>query len=108
MATKHQVSKAQQQNNALINLYDFLVTYIAEHGYAPNIRQIVQNLGCARQTAVNYLKQLQAMGWIERPYWRHGAIKLTRPTETGLTPDDLQELIQHGEKKPAKIRWFKQ
>lgn len=46
-------------------LYDFLICYFKENGFAPSVREIGQSIHCAASTVLPKLWRLQRLGKIE-------------------------------------------
>lgn len=47
-------------------VYAFIAQYIAEHGYAPSIRDISKGCNISRSNVIRYLDRLEAYGHIKR------------------------------------------
>lgn len=79
-----------------INLYNQIVQFYAATGFMPRFRHMTVMAGVSSiNTVYNYLRRLEALGWVERPFpGATCAITLTRPTEAGLTPDELRALLE--------------
>ncbi len=58
-------------------LYDFLVRFVHQNHYSPSTREIQRAIGWdSPNTVMHYLKQLEAVGLIERRYAAHRGIRL--------------------------------
>ncbi len=56
-------------------IYQFLLTYLAEHGYAPSIRDICDAVGLKSPSTVHFhLKNLAELGYIEKSAFKGRAI----------------------------------
>ena len=54
------------ENRTKEKIYNFILRYIEEYGYAPSIREIAEGIGLKSTSSVHsYLKQLQEDGKIE-------------------------------------------
>lgn len=53
-------------NKTKQKVYNYIVKYIKENGYAPSVREICQGVGLSSTSSVhNHLKKLQKEGLIE-------------------------------------------
>ena len=58
-------------------VYDYIAESIAEHGYAPSVREVGEALGLKSPSTVHFhIKHLQEMGLIEKSAGKGRAIKL--------------------------------
>jgi repressor LexA len=48
------------------SIYDFICQFVAEHGYAPSLREIGKGCFVAHGSVMRHLDKLEAWGWIER------------------------------------------
>lgn len=61
-------------------VYDYLQTFIADHGYPPSVREIGEALDLRSPSTVHFhLKHLAELGYIEKDAGKGRAITLTRP-----------------------------
>ena len=76
------LSKMQQR------VYDYIDESIAEHGYAPSVREIGEALGLKSPSTVHFhIKHLQEMGLIEKSAGKGRAITLKKqPQEAPAAP----------------------
>lgn len=83
------------QNKRATRLYNFIVRYYAENGYFLTLREMTDVLGNnSTSIARAYVDLLEKRGWVRRIESQSArALKLTRPTERGLTPDQLAALL---------------
>ena len=60
-------------------VYDYIAESIAEHGYAPSVREVGEALGLKSPSTVHFhIKHLQEMGLIEKSAGKGRAITLKR------------------------------
>ncbi len=60
-------------------MLDFIESYIARHGFAPSVREIVEGTEITTTSVVNYhLGRLEAMGYLSRHPYTARSIVLTR------------------------------
>ena len=89
-------------------VYDYIAESIAEHGYAPSVREVGEALGLKSPSTVHFhIKHLQEMGLIEKSAGKGRAITLKKQLQesmlgVGILPDDLvvvhrQNLAQNGQ-----------
>lgn len=77
-----------------MRLYGFIVEFYARHEYMPSIREMGEYMGIPSTSMVNdLLVKLDKMGWIERAENVGRGMRLTRPTERGLQPGQLRNLL---------------
>lgn len=66
----------------LREIYDFLVGYMDEHGYAPTFVEIGEQFGYSSMSTVHeHLANLETRGWIRRTYNTERGITLCGPAE---------------------------
>lgn len=59
-------------------VYQFLATYIQQHGFSPSIREIAQGCYLGRSTAMRHLAILEARGLIRREPGKSRSIVLAQ------------------------------
>ncbi len=80
------LSKMQQR------VYDYIVSFIDEKGYAPSVREIGEALGLRSPSTVHFhIKHLQELGLIEKGAGKGRAIALRRETAPTPPADAWQE-----------------
>ena len=62
-------------------VYEFICTYIHEHGYSPSQRDIAQGCYINAASVVRYLDKLEAKGYIRREPGKARSIILSEPPE---------------------------
>lgn len=68
-------------------VYDYLQTFIADHGYPPSVREIGEALDLRSPSTVHFhLKHLAELGYIEKDAGKGRAITLTRPAAPAPQP----------------------
>ena len=69
-------------------VYDYIAESIAEHGYAPSVREVGEALGLKSPSTVHFhIKHLQEMGLIEKSAGKGRAITLKKqPQEAPAAP----------------------
>lgn len=80
-------------SDAAIALYNHMMHHYAEHNELPTAMQLVRGYGYASTRAVyDLFDTLRRWEWLRRnpDTWQ---MELTRPTERGLTPEQLRALI---------------
>ena len=71
--TMEKLSRMQQR------VYDYIAESIAEHGYAPSVREVGEALGLKSPSTVHFhIKHLQEMGLIEKSAGKGRAITLKK------------------------------
>ena len=77
-------------------IYQFILAYIAEHGYAPSVRDICDAVGLKSPSTVHFhLKNLAELGYIEKGAFKGRAIvpldraAVTKPEEKSAEPTVL-------------------
>lgn len=64
-------------------IFDYLTSYIAEHGYAPNFEEIAAAQGYSSLATVHeHLSNLERKGWIRRAYNDVRAITILHEPES--------------------------
>ena len=78
-------------------VYDYIAESIAEHGYAPSVREVGEALGLKSPSTVHFhIKHLQEMGLIEKSAGKGRAITLKKqPQEAPAAP--VQQVDESGE-----------
>ena len=78
-------------------VYDYIAESIAEHGYAPSVREVGEALGLKSPSTVHFhIKHLQEMGLIEKSAGKGRAITLKKqPQEAPAAP--VQQADESGE-----------
>lgn len=77
-----------------VAVYNFIVRYYADYGYTPTVIDIMRGAGIASSsTVVLCLRELSIWGWIRRVPYAKRTIVINRPTERGLSPDQLKALL---------------
>lgn len=67
-----------------IEIYNAILSYYAEHGMMPTIRELNDITSANSTSMVNYyLQRLEAWGWIRRAFHSGRAIQLLRVSEAG-------------------------
>lgn len=98
--TKHHAERAAE-------ILDVIADYSAEYGYAPSVREIMERVGLASTSAVQYhLTKLRKDGLIEEADGRARALVAHREPKPELTADRLELAwcySVHGA-KPPKVR----
>lgn len=80
------LSKMQQK------VYDYIVSFIDEKGYAPSVREIGEALGLRSPSTVHFhIKHLQELGLIEKGAGKGRAIALRRESAPTPPADAWQE-----------------
>lgn len=88
-------------------IYQFLLSYLAEHGYAPSIRDICDAVGLKSPSTVHFhLKNLAELGYIEKSAFKgraivpvdRGAVKPVEPQAAAKA-----ETPEKPEKQEAKV-----
>ncbi|MCR5826059.1 MAG: transcriptional repressor LexA [Oscillospiraceae bacterium] len=81
-------------------IYQFILSYIAEHGYAPSVRDICDAVSLKSPSTVHFhLKNLAELGYIEKGAFKGRAIvptdrtALSRPTSRSVEPEPLTESL---------------
>ena len=94
--TMEKLSRMQQR------VYDYIDESIAEHGYAPSVREIGEALGLKSPSTVHFhIKHLQEMGLIEKSAGKGRAITLKRlPSGAPIVP--VQEEAPAFDEPPAR------
>lgn len=80
-------------HQSAIKVYDFIMRYYAMHGVSPSFMEMRAELD--RGSGVAYsIELLIKMGWLVRDgNYNARVLKLNRPTERGLSPDQLAILL---------------
>ena len=80
------LSKMQQR------VYDYIAESIAEHGYAPSVREVGEALGLKSPSTVHFhIKHLQEMGLIEKSAGKGRAITLKKqPQAVPAAPQSVE------------------
>ena len=66
-------------------VYDYIAESIAEHGYAPSVREVGEALGLKSPSTVHFhIKHLQEMGLIEKSAGKGRAITLKKQPQACL------------------------
>ena len=77
-------------------VYDYIAESIAEHGYAPSVREVGEALGLKSPSTVHFhIKHLQEMGLIEKSAGKGRAITLKKQLQAvpvALQPVEIDEL----------------
>ena len=81
-------------NEQAIQLYGFIVRYFAEREYIPSVREMCAFMDGRSESVVSYhLRVLEAWGWIKRTANVARGLRLTRPTERGMKPEQLRKML---------------
>ena len=81
------IGKRQQQ------IFEYLCTYAAEHGYPPSVREIGSAVGLASPSTVHMrLKALEEAGYIKRDPNKPRALEIVAPCDT--SQPELAEVTQ--------------
>jgi SOS-response transcriptional repressor LexA len=82
MAFQPPERRSCQQFNAkqelLDDIYQFLVTFIDEHGYPPSYREIAEQCYVGRTSVPRYLDRLEIQGRITREIGQARSIRVVR------------------------------
>lgn len=77
-------------------VYDYIAESIAEHGYAPSVREVGEALGLKSPSTVHFhIKHLQEMGLIEKSAGKGRAITLKKQLQAvpvAPQPVEIDEL----------------
>ena len=87
-------------------IYQFLLSYLAEHGYAPSIRDICDAVGLKSPSTVHFhLKNLAELGYIEKSAFKGRAIvPVDRSAVKAAEPQaQVQEKIIEAPAEPARV-----
>ena len=87
-------------------IYQFLLSYLAEHGYAPSIRDICDAVGLKSPSTVHFhLKNLAELGYIEKSAFKGRAIvPVDRSAVKAAEPQaQVQEKIIAAPAEPARV-----
>lgn len=80
-------------------LYHKIVAFIIQFGHPPVLREMCVLMNTNSTSLVRgYLKVLEEWRWIEVPEGKCRAIQLIRPTERGLTREQLAALFRNAER----------
>lgn len=73
-------------------VYDYIAESIAEHGYAPSVREVGEALGLKSPSTVHFhIKHLQEMGLIEKSAGKGRAITLKKqPQAVPVAPQPVE------------------
>jgi SOS-response transcriptional repressor LexA len=83
-----------EMNERAVKLYNFIMVFYAQHGYSPSIREIMPILQVSSTSLAAYtLNILINWRWIERGEKGGRNIRLMRPTERGLSAENLRTLL---------------
>ncbi len=63
------------------SVYEFICTYILEHGYSPSQRDIARGCYINAASVIRYLDKLEAKGYIRRELGKARSITLCEPPE---------------------------
>ena len=78
-------------------VYDYIAESIAEHGYAPSVREVGEALGLKSPSTVHFhIKHLQEMGLIEKSAGKGRAITLKKQLQAvpvAPQPVEIDELL---------------
>lgn len=78
--SKRPLAKRERSRDELTQaVHQFITTYIAGHGYSPNMREIGEACHIGRTTAVRYLDRLEMLGHIRRDLGVARGITLLHP-----------------------------
>lgn len=82
-------------NSKAVMVYHAILRYMAQNGFSPSIRDLMRitRVTPSTSTMASYIKILREWHWIEMDGVKSRAIRLTRPTEAGLTPAQLAALL---------------
>lgn len=88
-----------------VRVYNAIMQWYADKGQMPTYREIGRQLALAVSVVHAAIKTLQAWGWIEREKGIR-SMRLTRPTERGVSPSALKERIEalHQQRR-TDIEW---
>ena len=85
-------------------VYDYIAESIAEHGYAPSVREVGEALGLKSPSTVHFhIKHLQEMGHIEKSAGKGRAITLKKqPQAVPVAPQpvEVDELVSRRRQVP--------
>lgn len=62
-------------------VYDYIVSYIDEHGYGPSVRNIAEGCHMAVATVAFHLDKLEARGWITREFGQARSVRIAEVHE---------------------------
>ena len=85
-------------------VYDYIAESIAEHGYAPSVREVGEALGLKSPSTVHFhIKHLQEMGLIEKSAGKGRAITLKKQLQAvpvAPQPVEIDELAPRRRQVP--------
>lgn len=87
-----------------IQICEFIIQFVAEHGYAPSVREIGRATGMASTSAVQYqILALERAGVLRRQPWLSRSIVLT----PGFSPTKAQQTSRAKSSAPGERRHAK-
>ena len=90
------VHKMEKLSRMQQRVYDYIAESIAEHGYAPSVREVGEALGLKSPSTVHFhIKPLQEMGLIEKSAGKGRAITLKKQLQAvpvAPQPVEIDEL----------------
>jgi repressor LexA len=79
-------------------IWDYLVSYVDEHGYPPTVREIGERVGLASPSTVHaHLANLERAGYLRRDPTKPRALELTGLRRRDARPEPAQQLPLVGE-----------
>lgn len=89
--------------NRACTLYAFLLYFYVENGYWPTLREMMPALQVTSSSMMkHFLDVLTKWGWIARGDGGGRNLKLLRPTERGLTREQLAALLAETGHSPSR------
>jgi len=81
-------NQKHNKNEICIKLYNKIAAFIFQFGYAPSIREMRIMMNSSTNSMIHgYLKVLSDWGWIAIESQKARTLRLTRPTEMDMSPD---------------------
>ena len=82
------------KNEICVMLYNKIAAFVFQFGYAPSIREMRVMMGISTNSMIHgYLKVLSDWGWIAIESQKARTLRLTRPTEHDMSPDQGKALF---------------
>ena len=98
------VHKMEKLSRMQQRVYDYIAESIAEHGYAPSVREVGEALGLKSPSTVHFhIKHLQEMGLIEKSAGKGRAITLKKQLQAvpvAPQPVEIDELAPRRRQVP--------
>jgi len=82
------IDKAQQ-------IFDFIVKFAGEHGYAPTVREITEAFGIkSTSITMHYIRVLIKWKWIEREPKTARSIRIIHPLYLTFPQEDVERVFE--------------